>query len=141
MNCKKIERVVASYVGAEVISIMYFIKEIFKQMYGNVAGVIPCLVLTDLKDLYGSVNNIKNAQNKWLISDLHQLKQVIAIDNIITEVGLVPCTEIVADSLTKGSLNVDELSNVVRCSFLNVPGYSSIISSMKINTFTWQKLI
>ena len=54
----------ASYVGAEVISIMYFIKEIFKQMYGNVAGVIPCLVLTDLKDLYGSVNNIKNAQNK-----------------------------------------------------------------------------
>ena len=146
-SSKKIERVVTSSLGAEalamvkVIGIVYFIKEILKQMYGVTAGDIPCLVLTDSKDLYESVHNIKNPQDKRLIGDILQIKQAIAIDNIITEVRHVSGSEMLADPLTKGGLNADELLNVIRCGVLKVPGDASVKSSMKINTSTWQKLI
>ena len=76
-----------------------------------------------------------------MIGDILQIKQAIAIDNIITEVRHIPGAEMLADPLTKGGLNADQLLNVLRCGVLKVPGDASVTSSMKINTSTWQKLI
>ena len=69
-SSKKIERVVNSFIGAEVIArtkligTLYFIKEILKQMYGTKIGDIPCLMLTDSKDLYEAIHNIKSPKEK-----------------------------------------------------------------------------
>ena len=69
-SSKKIERVVNSSLGAEAIAAtkligtLYFIKEILKQMYGVKAGNIPCLTLTDSKDLFEAVHNIKSPEEK-----------------------------------------------------------------------------
>ena len=74
----KIERVVNSSLGAEAIAgtklirTLYFIKEILKQMYGTKIGDIPCLMLTDSKDLYEAVHNIKSPDEKRLIGDILQ---------------------------------------------------------------------
>ena len=146
-SSKKIERVVSSSLGAEtlamvkVIGIIYFIKEILKQMYGSEVGDIPCLTLVDSKDLYESIHNIKSPQDRRLIGDILQIKQAIAIDKIITEVRHVRSDDMLADPLTKGGVNAEELLNVLRCGTIKVPGDASVTSSMKINTSTWQKLI
>ena len=53
-----------SSLGAEtlgvtkLIGILYFIKEIYKQMYGTKTGDIPCVTFVDSKDLYEAVHNI-----------------------------------------------------------------------------------
>ena len=110
-------------------------------MYGSEVGDIPCLTLVDSKDLYESIHNIKSPQDRRLIGDILQIKQAIAIDKIITEVRHVRSDDMLADPLTKGGVNAEELLNVLRCGTIKVPGDTSVTSSMKINTSTWQKLI
>ena len=146
-SSKKIERVVNSSLGAEVIAgtkligTLYFIKEILKQMYGTKIGDIPCLLLTDSKDLYEAIHNIKSPEEKRLIGDIFQLKQAIALDRIITEVRHVPKEDMLADPLTKGGRNAEELLRVIRSGVLNVPGGSEISSSTRINSSSWKKLL
>ena len=50
--------------ATKLIGTLYFIKEILKQMYGVKAGNIPCLTLTDSKDLFEAVHNIKSPEEK-----------------------------------------------------------------------------
>ena len=144
---KKIERVVNSSLGAEtiavtkVIGILYFIKESMKQMYGVKAGDIPCITLIDSKDLHEAVHNIKTTQDKRLIGDIIQIKQAIAIDNLITELRLIPGDNMLANCLTKGGQNGTDLIEVLRNGSLHIPGGNNIESSMKIHSSTWQKLI
>ena len=144
---KKIERVVNGSLGAEtiaatkVIGNLYFIKETLKQMYGTKAGDIPCIALIDSKDLHEAVHNIKTTQDKRLIGDIIQIKQAIAIDNIITELRLIPGDDMLANCLTKGGQNGADLIDVLRNGSLHIPGGNKVESSMKIHSSTWQKLI
>ena len=144
---KKIERVVNSSLGAETIAVtkvignLYFIKESLKQMYGTKAGDIPCITLIDSKDLHEAVHNIKTTQDKRLIGDIIQIKQAIAIDNIITELRLIPGDEMLANCLTKGGQNGADLIEVLRNGSIHIPGGEKVESSMKIHSSTWQKLI
>ena len=146
-SSKKIERVVNSSLGAEAIAAtkligtLYFIKEILKQMYGVKAGNIPCLTLTDSKDLFEAVHNIKSPEEKWIIGDILQIKQAIAIDKIITEVRHVSKDDMLADPLTKGGRNAEDLMKVFRSGVLNIPGGSSVVSSTRINSSSWKKLL
>ena len=144
---KKIERVVNSSLGAETIAVtkiignLYFIKESLKQMYGTKAGDIPCITLIDSKDLHEAVHNIKTTQDKRLIGDIIQIKQAIAIDNLITELRLIPGDDMLANCLTKGGQNGTELIDVLRNGALYIPGGKQVQSSMKIHSSTWRKLI
>ena len=47
----------------------------------------------------------------------------------------------VADPLTKGGRNAEELMKVFRSGVLNVPGGSSVVSSTRINSSSWKKLL
>ena len=146
-SSKKIERVVNSSLGAEtlavvkLIGVLYFIKNIFKQMYGYVAGNIPCLTLIDSKDLYEAVHNIKNPEDKRLIGDIIQIKQAIAIDDIISELRYVPSQHMLADPLTKAGRSGEDLLSCVRNGTLVVPGGMNVKQSEKLNSSTWKKLI
>jgi len=144
-SSKKIERVVNSSLGAETIAMtkligtVYFIKEILKQMYGQKGGDIPCLALTDSNNLFEAVHNVKTTQDKRLVGDILQIKQAMAIDNIITELRLVKSSEMYADSLTKGGVNAEHLMNVLRSGTLTIPG-DKIVEN-QISHSTWQKLM
>ena len=46
-----------------------------------------------------------------------------------------------ADSLTKGGVNADNLVNVLRTGTLHIPGGHHIEDSKKIHSSTWQKLM
>ena len=63
-------------------------------MYSTKSGDIPCITFVDSVYLYEAVHNIKNVQDKRLLGDILQMKQAIAIDNIITELRLLPGSEI-----------------------------------------------
>ena len=82
---KKIERVVNSSLGAKTIAVtkvignLHFIKESLKQMYGVKAGDIPCVTLIDSKDLFEAVHNIKTSQDKRLVGDIIQTKQLTTL--------------------------------------------------------------
>ena len=146
-SSKKIERVVNSSLGAETLGVtkligtLYFIKQIYKQMYGSKLGDIPCVTFVDSKDLYEAVHNIKNVQDKRLLGDILQIKQAIAIDNIITELRLLPGSEMLADPLTKGGINAETLMNILRNGHFQIPGDVNIESSAKIKASTWKKLV
>ena len=64
------------------------------------------------------------SRRKRLIVDIFQLKQAIALERIITEVRHVPKEDMLADPLTKGGRNAEELLRVIRSGVLNVPGGS-----------------
>ena len=146
-SSKKIERVVSSSLGAETIGVtkligsIYYIKEILKQMHGNKAGDIPCIAMTDSKDLYEAVHNIKHPQDKKLIGDIYQIKQAIAIEKLITELRLIKGSEMLANSLTKGGANADDLMKVLRSGTLVIPGGNVVKDAKKIHSSTWQKLL
>ena len=82
---KKIERVANSSLGSENIAVtkvignLHFIKESLKQMYGVKAGDIPCVTLIDSKDLFEAVHNIKTSQDKRLVGDIIQTKQLTTL--------------------------------------------------------------
>ena len=85
LGSKKIERVVNSSLGAKTIAVtkvignLHFIKESLKQMYGVKAGDIPCVTLIDSKDLFEAVHNIKTSQDKRLVGDIIQTKQLTTL--------------------------------------------------------------
>ena len=110
-------------------------------MYGTKVGDIPCLTLTDSKDLYEAVHNIKPPQDKRQIGDILQIKQAIAIDKLITELRLVKAEDMLGDSLTKGGVNAEKLMKVLRTGILHVPGGNIVTDSQKIHSSTWQKLL
>ena len=93
------------------------------------------------KTLYEAVHNIKNVQDKRLLGDILQIKQAIAIDNIITELRLLPGSEMLADPLTKGGMNAETLMNILRSGHFQIPGDVNIESSAKIKASTWKKLV
>ena len=146
-SSKKIERVVNSSLAAETLAVVkiigaiFFIKEILKQMYGKECGDIPCLTLTDSKDLYEAVHNVKNTNDKRLLGDILQIKQAMAVDGIIEELRHVPSHEMLADSLTKEGVNGEELLNCVRTGILHVRGGLEVLRSKKLETSAWRKLI
>ena len=146
-SSKKIERVVNSSLAAETLAVVkiigaiFFIKEILKQMYGKECGDIPCLTLTDSKDLYEAVHNVKNTNDKRLLGDILQIKQAMAVDGIIEELRHVPSHEMLADSLTKEGVNGEELLNCVRTGVLHVRGGLEVLRSKKLETSAWRKLI
>ena len=110
-------------------------------MYGAKAGHIPCITLIDSKYLHEAVHNIKTTQDKRLMGHIIQIKQAIAIDNLITELRLIPGDDMLANCLTKGGQNGTELIDVLRNGALYIPGGKQVQSSMKIHSSTWQKLI
>ena len=146
-SSKKIERVVNSSLAAETlavvktIGVIYFIKEIMKQMYGRVDGDIACVAITDSKDLHEAVHNVKNTNDKRLLGDILQIKQAIAVDGIIEELRHVPSHEMLADSLTKEGANGEELLNCVRTGVIHVTGGLDVVKSKKFEASAWRKLI
>ena len=146
-SSKKIERVVNSSLAAETlavvktIGVIYFIKEIMKQMYGKVDGDIACVAITDSKDLYEAVHNVKNTNDKRLLGDILQIKQAIAVDGIIEELRHVPSHEMLADSLTKEGASGEELLNCVRTGLVHVTGGLEVARSKKFEASSWRKLI
>ena len=146
-SSKKIERVVNSSLAAETlavvktIGVIYFIKEIMKQMYGKVDGDIACVAITDSKDLYEAVHNVKNTNDKRLLGDILQIKQAIAVDGIIEELRHVPSHEMLADSLTKEGASGEELLNCVRTGLVHVTGGLEVARSKKFEASAWRKLI
>ena len=136
-----------SSLGAEtlgvvkVIGILYFIRNIFKQMYGVVAGNIPCLTLVDSKDLYEAVHNIKNPEDKRLIGDILQIKQAIAVDDIISELRFIPSEYMLADPLTKAGVNGEELLSYVRNGTIFMPGSLDVRKSSRLDSSTWKRLV
>ena len=110
-------------------------------MYGTEAGNIPCLTLIDSKDLYEAVHNIKTPEDKHLIGDILQIKQAIAIDDLISELRLIPSENMLADSLTKAGRSGDELLSFVRNGTIYFPGRMEIDRSEKLDSSTWKRLI
>ena len=110
-------------------------------MYRAKDGDIPCLMLTDSKDLYEAVHNIKSPEEKRLIGDILQIKQAVVLEKNITEFRHVSKEDMLADPLTKGGGNAEELLKVVRGGVLNVPGGSTVVSSTRINSSSWKKLL
>ena len=145
-SSKKIERVVNSSLAAETLAVvkligeLYFIKEILKQMYGNQGERIPCLAITDSKDLHEAVHNVKNTKDKRLVGDILQIKQAIAVHNIIDELRHVPAHEMLADVLTKAGANGEDLLNCVRNGVLYIKGGIAVKRSRKVETSAWMKL-
>ena len=146
-SSKKIERVVSSSLAAEtlalvkVIGIIYFTKEILKQMYGKGQGNVPCLTMVDSKDLFEAVHNVKNTNDKRLIGDILLIKQAIAVDGVIDELRHVSSNEMLADCLTKDGANGEELLNCLRTGALYIQGGLEIGRSKKLETSAWRKLI
>ena len=144
---KKISRVVHSSLMAETIAAtmligtIFFIKESLKQVYGKVSGDLKTLVLVDNKDLHEAVHSIKTPGEKRCTPEIFQLKQAMVLDNLITELRLVPGHLQMADALTKPGRPGQEMMEAIRLGRLDVPGGLKIQRPEKLCTGTWAHIV
>ena len=120
-SSKKITRVVSSSLAAETLGLqqmtgtLYLVKQILEGLLGTEAKKIPCLALTDSKNLWSCIHNISSCSDNRLQSDIINIRQAIHDDKTIQEVRYIHSSDMIADCLTKQTnLTGQMLLNITR---------------------------
>ena len=146
-SSKKIDRVVASSLHAETLSMhsllknMYFARNLGSEIVGDVFKKMPGLILTDNQDLFSCVHNLKSCEDKRLLADIISIRQAIYEDKTISEVRYVESNLMIADCLTKVTKTGKDLIEVVRSGHYSIPGGSTVRDSTLTAVKTWNQLV
>ena len=68
-SSKKITRVVSSSLATETLALqqmmgtLYLVRQLLEELIGNLAKQIPCLTLTDSKNLWACIHNISSSSD------------------------------------------------------------------------------
>ena len=104
---KQLYRVVHSSLAAEALALLELLGDLkhlrilLAQMYGQRAADIPTVAVTDSKNLWQSVHNLKNVDDKRLIPTIIELKEAMTLDKCAHELRHVTGEHMLADGLTK----------------------------------------
>jgi hypothetical protein len=81
---------------------------------------VPCVVVTDCKNLFEAIHSTSLVEDMWLITDIAAIKEAIE-KREIKEVQRVPCERMLANCLTKAGASSEELMTVLRTSNYFLP--------------------
>jgi len=123
---KKLRRKVTSSMAGECYSLvaiigeMVYTKGVLAQIYGQRIQNIPCLAVTDCKNLYEAVHSTSLVEDMWLITDIAAIKEAIETGEV-TEIQRVPSERMLANCLTKNGASGEELLKVMRSGRYTLP--------------------
>ena len=123
---KKLRRKVTSSMAGECYSLiaiigeMVYTKGVLAQIYGQRIQNIPCLAVTDCKNLYEAVHSTSLVEDMWLITDIAAIKEAIETGEV-TEIQRVPSERMLANCLTKNGASGEELLKVMRTGSYTLP--------------------
>ena len=147
-SSKKITRVVSSSLAAETLGLqqmtgtLYLVRQILEGLCGTQASQIPCLALTDSKNLWSCIHNISSCSDNRLQADVINIRQAIHDDQTIQEVRYIHSSQMLADCLTKQTnLTGQMLLNTVRTGTYTVPGGTTLRDSTLTSVKTWDQLM
>ena len=147
-SSKKITRVVSSSLAAETLSLqqmtgtLYLVRQLLEGLLGVQANQIPCLALTDSKNLWSCIHNISSCSDNRLQADVINIRQAIHDDQTIQEVRYIHSSQMLADCLTKQTnMTGQMLLNTVRTGTYTVPGGTSLRDSTLTFVKTWDQLM
>ena len=147
-SSKKISRVVSSSLAAETLGLqqmsgtLYLVRKLLEGICGVQANKIPCLALTDSKNLWSCIHNISSCSDNRLQADIINIRQAIHDDQTIQEVRYIHSSEMLADCLTKQTnLTGEMLLNTVRSGSYSVPGGTTLRDSTRTSVKTWDQLM
>ena len=147
-SSKKITRVVSSSLAAEALGLqqmtgtLYLVKQILEGLRGTEVKKIPCLALTDSKNLWSCIHNISSCSDNRLQSDIINIRQAIHDDKTIQEVRYIHSSDMIAACLTKQTnLTGQMLLNITRMGIYSVPGGTTLRDSTLTSVKTWDQLM
>lgn len=147
-SSKKITRVVSSSLAAETLGLqqmmgtLYLVRQLLEGLIGNQAKQIPCLALTDSKNLWSCIHNISSCSDPRLQSDIISIRQAIHEDKTIQEVRYIHSSQMLADCLTKQTnITGQMLLNTARSGVYSVPGGTALRDSTLTSVKTWDQLM
>ena len=143
---KQLQRVVHSSLGAEAFSLLelfgdlHYAKMIMKQMFGEEVDELDCIAITDSRNLYQAVHNIKTVEDRRLISTIAELKEAITKDKVVKELRHLAGEFMLADGLTKKGASNTKLLKVLQTGRYSLPGGWEMSSESKNILGTWMDM-
>ena len=118
------------------------VRQILEGLIGNQAKQIPCLALTDSKNLWSCIHNISSCSDPRLQGDIISIRQAIHEDKTIQEVRYIHSSQMLADCLTKQTnITGQMLLNTARSGVYSVPGGTTLRDSTLTSVKTWDQLM
>ena len=123
---KKLRRKVTSSLAGEcysmigVIGELVYTKAVLAQIYGQRIQEVPCVVVTDCKNLYEAVHSTSMVEDMWLITDIASIKDALESKEV-TEIQRVPSERMIANCLTKAGASGEELMTILKTGKYTIP--------------------
>ena len=123
---KKLVRKVVSSLAGEALAMVAVIgeivynKAILSQIYGDVIGNLPVVVVIDSKNLYESILSTSLVEDSWLIPDIAIIKEALQQETI-SSVRRVSSEDMLANCLTKAGASAEGLLHVLRTGNFELP--------------------
>ena len=123
---KKLRRKVTSSLAGEcysmigVIGELVYTKAVIAQIYGQRIQEVPCVVVTDCKNLYEAVHSTSMVEDMWLITDIASIKDALERKEV-TEIQRVPSERMLANCLTKAGASGEELMTILKTGKYTIP--------------------
>ena len=125
---KQLQRVVHSSLGAEALSLLelfgdlHYAKLTLQQMYGKALRRLPTIAVTDSKNLFQAVHNIKTVEDRRLISTIAELKKAMVKDRMVDKLRHLGGEFMLADGLTKKGASSEKLLGLLQTGHYTLPG-------------------
>ena len=124
-----------------MMSTVFFVQELLKQMCGRRVENLQCVAITDCQDLFSNIHHLKsNTEDYRLQADIINIRQNIE-EKTVQEVRYCHTSQNIADSLTKASKSGEMLLSVIRSGYYEVPGGTEVRDSTKTAVRTWNQLM
>ena len=115
---RKLRRVVSSSTAAEALASndtldeLVYLKEVLKELLGDVARDVPIELFTDSRNLHRSVMSTSLVDNPRLRADVAKLKQSLE-EQELSKLWKVTGEEMIADCLTKKGASAEKLLKIL----------------------------
>ena len=143
---KQLRRVVHSSLAAEALAHLELLgdikytRDMLQQMFGKQALEIPCINVTDSKNLWEAVHSLKSVDDRRLTGTIAEIKEAMLEMGPI-ELRHLPGDCMLADGLTKKGGNSEELMLLLRTGRFELKGGWEINSRIAdIERRTWMDL-
>jgi len=140
---KQLARVVHSSLAAEgmavlgVLGDLRYIKTVLAQMYGTCMKDLPTVAVTDSKNLWLTVHQLKQPEDKHFVHTLAEIKESMALDSSAHELRHLPKQFMLADGLTKRNGKNQVLMDVLQSGRFRLEGGWEINYRSAIFVRTW----
>ena len=125
---RQLKRVVHSSLAAEALALLELLGDIqytrliLKQMYGKRSMGVPAITVTDSKNLFEAVHNLKVVDDRRLVGTIAEIKEGLFGDGLVQELRHLQGEHMLADGLTKRGASSEDFMKILQTGKYTLPG-------------------